>query len=302
MKKSRLFLCLPALVLALTLLIPLLCIAEAETADDPGLAEGAELRIMSYNILHPDWSHVSVKGRDEIVAAILCSYMPDVVAVQEAGAKWHKALNPLLVEPGIYAPACRKSNAEGFIYNTTCFLYNPQTVSLAEEYILDLDFRDASRVLSVAVFERLSDGVRFVVTNTHPAPRNTPEKYERNMADLTAFAADVMKQYAGLPIIMAGDFNTPEQSEMYQRFMNEVGVKDAKYEADVLVRNYSTYFGLQAVPTADNPDYCVDHIFVNDKVKVRLFNAVIDHGVQNASDHIPIYADIAIKPSAYPSD
>ena len=97
------------LVLALTLCLNLPGIAE--TDDDPGLAEGASLRIMSFNILHPDWSRVPVKGRDEIVAGILQYYMPDVAALQEAGAKWHKALKPLLTEPGIYATACRKSSA-----------------------------------------------------------------------------------------------------------------------------------------------------------------------------------------------
>ena len=292
MKNKSTFVRLLSLSLALLLIVPSLGIAE--TADDPELAQGASLRIMSYNILHPDWSRIPVTGRVDTVAGILLYYMPDVAAIQEAGAKWHKALKPLLVDTGLYAPACRQSNAEGFIYCCTPFLYNPQTVSLVEEYILDLDFRDAARVFSVAVFERLSDGVRFVVTNAHPAPRDTPDKYERNMEDLTAFAADVVKKYEGLPVIMAGDFNTPEQTEWYQNFMHAAGVRDAKYEADVLKRNYSTYFGYQAVPNTENLDYCVDHLFVNDQVDVKLFNAVIDHDVENASDHIPIYADIGL--------
>ena len=281
------------LVLAMMLSAFPACMAESD--DDPELAEGASLRIMSFNILHPDWSRIPVKGRDEIVAGILRYYKPDVAALQEAGAKWHKALKPILVDTGEYAPACRQSNAEGFLYNTTCFLYNPQTVSVVEEYILDLDYKDASRVFSVAVFERLSDGARFVMTNTHPAPRDDPDNYARNMSDLTAYAAETAQKYAELPMIIAGDFNTPEDSELYQALMDEAGVKDAKYEAEVLVRNCSTFFGYQVTPSAENADLCVDHLFVNDKVDVRLFNAVIGHDVQNASDHIPIYMDIELK-------
>ena len=291
MKHRSRFACL--LVLALVLSFCPLCMAESD--DDPELAEGASLRIMSFNILHPDWSRIPVKGRDEIVAAILKYYMPDVAALQEAGAKWHKALTPLLVEPGVYAPACRKSNADGFLYNTTCFLYNPKTVSVVEEYILDLDYKDASRVFSVAVFERLSDGARFVMTNTHPAPTDEPEKYARNMSDLTAYAAETAQKYADLPMIIAGDFNTREDSELYQALMDETGIKDAKYGAEVLVRNCSTYFGYQVAPSEENTDLCIDHLFVNDKVDVKLFNAVIGHDVQNASDHIPIYMDIELK-------
>ena len=112
------------LALVLILLLPL-CAAKAEAADVSERAESADIRIMSYNILHPDWSHISVIGRDVLVADIFLRYRPDVAAIQEAGAKWHKALKPLLVDTGLYAPACRQSYAEGFIYCTTTFLYNP---------------------------------------------------------------------------------------------------------------------------------------------------------------------------------
>ena len=94
---------------------------------------------------------------------------------------------------------------------------------------------------------------------------------------------------------MAGDFNTPEQTEWYLKFMDEAGVRDAKYEADVLVRSCSTWFDYQAAPNTDDTDYCVDHIFVNGKVGVRLFDVVVGHDAQDASDHFPIYADIDLK-------
>ena len=295
MNKNRSISQLLAVALVFMLAMTTLCTGETAGADAPVLTEGADLRIMSFNIMHPDWSRVAVTGRDEIVAAILSCYRPDVVALQEAGAKWHKALIPLLVDTGLYAQACRKSNADGFTYCTTTFLYNPATLSLVEEQILDLDYRDAARVFSVAVFERLSDSARFVVTNTHPAPRDEPPKYARNMADLTTFAAATVEKYADLPVILCGDFNTPDYTEVYQSFMREVGVRDAKYEAELTVRSCSTFFGYQAIPDPDNADLCVDHIFVNDKVGAKLFNVVIDHDVLNASDHTPIYADVRLK-------
>ncbi len=283
-------------VCLLVLILFPLCAAKAETADASALSDGADIRIMSYNILHPDWGRVSVKGRDALVADILLRYRPDVAAIQEAGAKWHKALKTLLVDTGFFAPACRQSHAEGFIYCTTTFLYNPQTVRLIEEEITDLEIRDATRVFSIAVFERLADGSRFAVCNTHPAPpEEEPEKYARNMADLTALTVDVISKYTGLPVIIAGDFNTPEQSEQYLNYMRETGVRDAKYEAKTLVCGCSTYFGFQVSPDPENKDSCIDHLFVNDGVDVKLFNVIIGQDVQNASDHTPIYADIALK-------
>ena len=293
MKQARLFAVLSALIVLFGLLLSQPGIAEED--DDPALAEGAELRIMSYNLMHPDWTHIKVNGRDELVAAILMYYRPDVVAVQEAGAKWHKALIPLLMENGSYATACRQSNADGFLYCTTCFFYNPETVKPVEEYIWDVEMKSASRVFSVAVFERIGDGARFAVTNTHPAPRDEPKKYASNMASITAYAAEAAEKFDGLPLIIAGDFNTPEDAEAYFSLMDAAGVRDAKFEAKTLVRSYPTYFGYQVIPSPDNMDYCVDHLFVNDKIDVLLYNAVIGHDVQDASDHIPIYIDIAFK-------
>ncbi|MCR4578503.1 MAG: endonuclease/exonuclease/phosphatase family protein [Clostridiales bacterium] len=293
MKRSGILRRMIACIAALMLICLVFCAGESETEGIAELAEGAQVRVMSYNIMHPDWSKVPVNGRDETVAAVLRHYMADVVALQEAGAKWHKALMPLLADTGEYAFACRQSNAEGFTYNTTCFLYNPKTVKLVEEYILDLDFRDATRVLAVAVFEKLSDGRRFVVTNTHLAPREEARKYAKNMADLTSFAADTVKKYAGLPVIMAGDFNTPDGSEMLMDLMEQAGVRDAKFAAEVRLRDCATYFDSPDTFCSDNTDYCIDHIFVNAGADVKLFDIVSDHDVQFASDHTPIYADIS---------
>ena len=264
-----------------------------DTDDAIELAAGADIRIMSYNILNPNWGGNAIsEGRDKGVANIVMYYLPDVVGLQETYAGWHNALQKYLADTGMYAFACQKNNAKS--YNMTTFMYNTQTVKLVEEYVLDLDKNSDIRVFSVAVFEKLSDGKRFVVTNTHPAPTGQAANYERNFADLMRIADAELEKYKDLPVIMTGDFNTKEQSAMYKTFMNTAGVKDAKYEADVLVRDYCTYSGWQKAPIKGNAS-CIDHIFVNDRTDVKLFNVVIDHDVPNTSDHIPIYADITLK-------
>lgn len=284
------------LFLSLILALQASCIAVSEAEAPPALSEGAAIRVMSYNIMHPDWSRVPVAGRDEKVAVVLQAFRPDVVALQEAGAKWHKALGPLLVETGLYAPACRKSNADGFTYCTTCFLYNPETLRLVEEAVLDLEFRHATRVFSVAVFETVQGGVRFVVANTHPSPTEEADKYRKNMAGVTTYAMQTMEKYPGLPLVVAGDFNTPEQSDQYAAFLLDTGLSDAKYEAELLARSCSTYFGFPNLLDPQSSDACIDHLFVNGAVSVKLFDEVIGFGVQEASDHIPIYADLGFLP------
>ncbi len=252
---------------------------------------------MSYNILHPEWcsteNYVSVSGRIELLRDIINDFLPDVIGLQEVNDSWHSSISSKIVKEGKYKTACKKSNKGED--NMTTFLYNSEKVTLKDEYIIDLDSTNYIRVLAVAVFERNSDGKKFVVTNTHPAPPKTQaEKYIRNMNTLYDLAKVEMKKYSGLPFIMTGDFNTTEQSSYYTDFMKIVGVKDAKYEAKTLVKDYCTFSGYKIKPKEGN-SYCIDHIFVNDKADVERFDIVIDHSVEEASDHIPIYADIILK-------
>lgn len=295
MKKNSLFLRLLTVVLAVMMAIP--AIGFAQTApENTALAEGADVRIMSYNVLHPDWNdRIAITGRDQNFITVINRYMPDVVGLQEAGAKWHKFWKKELIDTGVYGVACRKSNAEGFTYCTTAFLYNPNTVKLVDEYLLDLDKNSATRVLAVAVFEMLSDGTRFVVGNTHTAPSNAPEEYNRHFNDLMKMIPAEMEKYAGLPFILTGDYNTDEEFDMFPTFMNSVGVKSAKAEADVMVREHATYKGWGDEELNPERRYVVDHIFVNDQTDVKLYDVVVDQEAQEASDHLPVYADIDLK-------
>lgn len=294
MKKNSMILRLLAAVLALMLLAPALCLAE--TTDAAELAEGADIRVMSYNILHPDWNdRIPIKGRDQNFLNIMQYYMPDVVGLQEAGAKWQRFWTPHLIDTGIYAAACRQSHAEGFSFSTTTFLYNPKTVKLIDEYILDIIPNHVTRVVAVAVFETIADGTRFAVTNIHPAPSNAPEEYAQHFEKIFEFTLAEQAKYADIPVIMVGDYNTDEAFEMYQTIMTTLNVKDAKFEADVLVRDHATYVGWMDEVLNPDRDYCVDHIFVDDKVDVKLFNVVVDLDAKNTADHLPVYADIDLK-------
>ena len=60
-------------------------------------------------------------------------------------------------------------------------------------------------------------------------------------------------------------------------------------------RNCSTYFGYPAEIDTEYHRLCIDHIFVNDKFDVMLFDIIIDGEVQKASDLVPFYAVIALK-------
>lgn len=266
-----------------------------DTEDDPALASGAELRIMSYNILHESWSNVEdsvpVAPRAVKLTALLTYYRPDVVGILEVSSDWHDYLDRFLVSTGLYTKACSRTNSGKD--NLTCFLYNPETVKLLDSYIIDMDANSNIRLIAVAVFERLENGEQFVVTNTHPAPTNQ-EAYPKHIDFLVDQFASIQETNKNLPIIMTGDFNTKESTSYYQTLLT-MPVSDAKYSAETLVRNYESFLSPRwgGSPLAGDQK-SLDHIFCTDDVRVLLFNTIIDNQVDTISDHLPIYADIIL--------
>lgn len=266
------------------------------TKDKADYADGADLRIMSYNILHESWSNVEstvpVRGRAERFASVLTYYMPDVAGIQEVSSSWHKEIQKLLVNTGFYKKECAKTGTNKS--NMTTFLYNPQTVKPVENYVLDIDYGSDIRVLSVAVFEKLSDGKRFVVTNTHPATASS-DNYTEHIRKLSEMLTEVIAKYPELPVFMTGDFNSKETSTGYP-ILTALPILDAKYNTKELVRNYNSFlkprWGGEVSP-GDTGSF--DHIFVTNKSEVLRFNTVIDNSVEKISDHLPIYADVKFK-------
>ena len=99
------------------------------------------LRVMSYNILHPEWcsteSYVSTSDRVGLLKAIVDDYKPDVIGLQETSDGWHSSIRSKIIKNSTYEFACRKANSGE--YNMTTFIYNTETVKLLEEKIIDLD-------------------------------------------------------------------------------------------------------------------------------------------------------------------
>lgn len=285
-----------SVVLALVLTISLCACKENknEIEDQTEPEAKADVRIMSYNILNPEWSSTgeTAESRVEPFFNLVKKYMPDVIGLQEASYLWHNVINNALQEDDTYQFACEKNNV--FKENMTTFLYNTKTVRLVDESFFDLEKNSDHRVLAIAIFEKISDGKQFIVTNVHPAPSSREEEYPRQMSKFTEYAQYILEIYKDKPIMMTGDFNTSEQSEYYTNFLKDTGVKDAKYEAETLIRNYNTFAGFNK-KASDNGKSCIDHIFVNDKVTVKTYDVIVDDGVEKISDHVPICADIIFK-------
>jgi endonuclease/exonuclease/phosphatase family metal-dependent hydrolase len=177
----------------------------------------------------------------------------------------------------------------------TGFLYNPATVKVVDSYVIDIVPDSEIRVVSVAVFERLESGEQFVVMNTHPAPQEQAS-YGDHMKKIAEIECAEMEKYKDMPVFLVGDFNTRENQQEYADFTAALGVKNVKYEADQLLHDYAGN-GFKA-PVENNGSRCIDHIFINENIDAKLYSAVIHDGIERGSDHIPIYADVALKKAA----
>lgn len=258
------------------------------------MKKAADIRVMSYNLLHTEWRNspesVFCEKTYSLAKQIFDDFMPNVMGIQEIDEGWHNTLTNLFSEEDTYKFACKR-HKDG--YNMTTLMYNSKEVNLLDEFVLDFGENVFIRNLSVGVFETKDNGTRFIVTNAHPAPASRGKSYEDHIDCLIKHAKTVLDKYKGIPLIMTGDFNTREQSKFYKKIMRKIGVKDAKYKAEILVRNYSTWSRFGNMPKEGN-EYCLDHIFVNKSIKVRKFDVIIDHSVEQISDHIPIFADMII--------
>ena len=138
-----------------------------ENGEDPALAEGADLRVMSFNILAELWDDkaaATMPGREEHVAKILFSYQPDVVGLQETTDLWYSLLETEL--EGVYQFASYQIPSGYTNYST--LMYNTRTTELIE--CKTVEFPEGNillRNLTWGRFRRISDGAEYIVTCTH---------------------------------------------------------------------------------------------------------------------------------------
>ena len=274
---------------------------EKSFSDSPALAEGADVRIMSFNVLAELWGDkVAVSGRDEKVVSALIYYAPDVVGLQEMSPAWHTAMSPLL-KGTPYKFIGKDNTVSHSTYGKTNFspmLYNSDTLTLKESGVKA--YSSASKtyayVMTWAYFEHKETGKCFAVINTHFDLRNSGEKYDNNRTqqakEIAAYVKTLQNRY-GCEVITTGDYNTNESEAQYSTIIKNGALHEAKHTADVIKRACNTYHNLGATisPLAANS---IDHIFGTSGVKFLYFSVLIDRIVLDASDHCPSYADVKL--------
>jgi endonuclease/exonuclease/phosphatase family metal-dependent hydrolase len=163
------------------------------------------------------------------VSKLLKTYMPDLLGVQEADSEWMGALTGRMGKNG-YAAVGIGRDSDGTGERTAIFyrkdkfeLIDHKTMWLTDtpDEVSKVEGSESRRIVTVAIFKRLSDGKEFAYANTH-LDNSTEAIREAQLRYLVQH----VKSFTDLPYLITGDFNTERSSSTYKVATEEFGYEN----------------------------------------------------------------------------
>jgi endonuclease/exonuclease/phosphatase family metal-dependent hydrolase len=245
------------------------------------------LSVMSYNV-RVDYGNNNIS----LVSTMIRNYMPDILGVQEADDTWMKLLSERLSKNGYaYVGIGRDSGGKG---ETSAIFYRTDKLEVLDSVTLWLsDTPDVvskvkgsncNRIVTMAVFKRISDGKLFVHANTH---------LDHSNADVRSQQVNFLNEYVndfanGLEFMVTGDFNFQPDNRVYAQLMDLGYENCAKLAKFARGRDDNTYTGGSMI------DFC----FRYDTTAFNpYFYTVCDELIdgKTPSDHHPIFLMIELE-------
>lgn len=253
---------------------------------------GADVRLMSYNILSEEWNdRLPVKGRDFKCSKTILYYLPDVVALEEVSRDWYIALSSLLKDQYEFVTY---SNGTGDVDYST-IMYNKKTLRTIEYGVKIFENCPSSfiRLMTWAMFEKLDTKEKFIVVCTHwDLPQNI-ELRTGHANEMCVFVKELYDRFK-VNVFCCGDYNTTQLDKQYETFIKISGFLDTANISKVFGNMNKTYHIVGQNPESNYLE-SIDHIFVSPNTTCCYFSAIIDRDVIDTSDHLPIIADLAFK-------
>ncbi len=281
------------------------------------LTAGADVRIMTSNVLAnmfvtpTSGDYIpSVPLRAEIAAALLVTYKPDVVGLQEVDAPWSAAIGEyaeiLKTEYGLEYGVLhdRYQNKQ----NLTCIIYRADKYAVEDSGVEVSSFWTSGytyhmRNITWAIFRNKTDSKRFMVANNHWAHESN-EWREISSNQLAKFVNN--NSFSG-PIFCTGDFNAKPQvldtdltddGELYypafQNFMDQTEARWLKDEAKANGVLANEIGGCGLVGSVRGKGNYIDHIFGVGSFTLLRYETVVGTSAHWMSDHSPQFADIKL--------
>ena len=254
-------------------------------------------RVMSFNVRCANDGEQTITNRSKVAIEVIRQYAPDSFGVQECTPRWKRIFAFNLNE---YACVGAARDYYGPFTEYSSIYYLKDKYNLIDSGTFWLSETpekrwtksfDSScyRIASWALLEDKETGSRYTHINTHldHVLETTRESQMKVLIDC------VNKVANGSPIIMTGDFNAYEDSQVYavaQESFNDTK-KVAENSDDG--RTFTSY-GNKAEESHKGPG-AIDFIFTSKELKVDTYKIIRDtvQGIY-PSDHYPIVADIRL--------
>lgn len=258
----------------------------------------AQYSAMTYNIRYstPNDGENWWENRKEWVANLIRFYEPDVFGIQEGLHSQVHFLDSALSKYKFLGVGRDDGNKAG---EYSALFYQPEILEVLESGTFWLSETpdkvsvgwDASmeRISTWAKFKVKKTGQEYFVFNAHLDHRG-PESRLNAMRLIYKIASEKNKN--GLPLIVMGDLNaTPDNPPI--KYLSSVMSDSRLVSENPPYGPEGTFNGFDTShPLNDR----IDHIFVNDMLKVLKYAVLTDTRNQRTpSDHLPVYISFTLK-------
>lgn len=272
------------------------------------LSEGAELRIMTFNVLG---SGQEPKKRYPYIQETILTYMPDVVGFQECNADQHANVITQLKDS--YTLAQRTHENGTVIYTPIIYLTEKYTQLDSGVEWLDSRYTGTNtKSIAWVVLKSNETGKTFAVVNMHGAVISTSYKGfetmpsgERsklvnewrvdNVRQMLDVREAIQNKHGKIAVFFTGDFNFNSDSDAY-RATKAAGLTEAEVSATgKKVTGFASYSGTAG--QAPGSGKTIDHIFYHPDEAVAIRHHIARDEVYeySASDHCAVWADVFVK-------
>lgn len=246
------------------------------------LTEGAELRIMTFNLRggedNPYMRHPNIYET-------ILTYLPDVIGFQEANNGHYPEVLHRLEDYAIVTTEMP--------VNCTPIIYLRDKYTQIDGGCTYLRMRNTdtgTKSIAWVVLRANETGKTFCVINMHGAL--VVEWRMDNVRQMLELKESVKSKYGDIPVMFTGDFNFSSDEITYQ-LTRDAGLTEAELSAEVRMEGWNTW---HSVGVAPGNGKSIDHIFYHpdDVTALRHHIAMAEGFELAASDHCAVWADVKL--------
>lgn len=242
---------------------------------------GANLRVMSYNILAGCWGGGKMPNlyRLPMIVEVIKKVAPDFAGLQEVDV-----YNRLKTQLHPYRIVEKPRNMCSILYNTEKYKF------LAGDSWSLLEKNSGIRCLVWCLFQEIGSDRKIIITNTHWELNETARLM--NARKMAEYIAALQKKYPGVPIVSTGDFNTSVHRDDLKLFFQLSSMKDAIEHAPYTENKQISSFWFPAYAKyPSRGGRHIDHIISTDELHLVGAKLIVGGITYEASDHLPVVAD-----------